>query len=732
MGTIAVFDPDAGDTLTYEVIGGTAAGVFVVDTANGKVTVHNSAALDFETAGPLNLIVQVTDGGTPGLSASNTITISLTDVNDAPTIPEQEFVVDENSLVGLSVGTAVAQDADAGQTVQYAIVGGTGAAAFSIQPASGVIRVADSALLDAEASPVLTLAIRATDNGSPPMSTERTLNVRINDVNERPMILAQSFSVEENSPVTHPVGRISASDADKLDALAFTLKGGSGVGVFTLNADTGGIEVADSAALNAEVTSAFQLEVEVRDRAGLSSRGTVTVNVLDANEFDPVLVTTSLSVNENSAAGQLVGTVSATDSDVSSTMSFAIVGGNANSAFSLDAATGRITVRTPDALNHEVAAEQALTIRVSDGGQPSRSITGNVSIVIADVNEFTPTMNDFAFQVAENSVTGTEVGRLMASDLDRSQTLRFALTSGNANGVFAVDPDTGVITVLNPAGLDFETANALLLEASVTDSGQPSRSATGLVMVTVTNANEPPHTIALNSATVRENLRGAVLGQLTAQDPEPTDRHVFSVNDERFEVVNGQLKLKADAALVRDESGQVEVSVTATDSGSPPQSRTQLFSLTVLANPFAWHNTPKPMDSNGDNVVTPGDVLVIINQLNAQDLIDRFGRIPREHAADSKQPFYDVNGDGFATAGDALIIINHLNGRTAGEGEAATDAWSGLDRASAHEAVFADLGDAGVEARDPSEALWLPTMEATFPRKTPRLRPFGEEDLFGA
>lgn len=693
VGTVAVFDPDSADVHTFEVLGGTATGIFAVDAATGKITVHNSAALDFETVGPLNLIVQVTDSGTPSLSATGTITFVLTDVNDVPTLADQEFDVDENSPPGLSVGTIVAHDADAGQFLQFAIVGGTGASAFSIDSSSGVLRVADSALLDAEAAPVLTLVIRVTDNGVPPLSTERTLNVRINDVNERPSIPAQSFSVEENSPTGFVVGRVSAIDDDASDTLTFAIVGGSGAAVFTLDPDTGDIAVADSAALDAETTSVFQLDVEVRDRAGLSAVGTVTINLLDVNEFDPVLVTTSLAVNENSPAGQLVGFVTATDGDATSTFSFAIVGGNANSAFALDAATGRITVQTSSALDHETQAEQVLSIRVSDGGQPPRSSTGNVTITIRDVNEFTPTMNDFAFQIAEHSPVGTEVGRLTASDLDRTQTFRFAIISGNDQNLFALEAETGVISVSDPAALDFEQASTHLLQVQVTDSGQPPRSATSLVMVTLTNVNEPPRSISLTASSVRENLLGAVIGALSAQDPEPADTHVFSVDDHRFEVVRGQLKLKADAAVVRDESGQLAVSITATDSGTPPQSHTQVFQLTVLANPTAWRNTETPLDANNDNFVTPGDALVIINQLNSPDLIDRFGRIPRERAADSKLPFYDVNGDGFVTPADALIIINHLNSAFDSEGESALASKAPRAPAGAREAVFRRLGE---------------------------------------
>lgn len=80
VGTVQASDPDAGQTLTYTIVSGNVNGAFAIDVATGKLTVANSAALDFETTPLFELEVAVTDNGAPALSDSSKVLILLTDV----------------------------------------------------------------------------------------------------------------------------------------------------------------------------------------------------------------------------------------------------------------------------------------------------------------------------------------------------------------------------------------------------------------------------------------------------------------------------------------------------------------------------------------------------------------------------------------------------------------------------------------------------------------------------
>ena len=78
--------------------------------------------------------------------------------NDSqPVINDQEFSTNENSAVGTVVGSVLASDADAGQSLTYSIVGGSGATVFQIDAATGELTVADTAQLDRETIGTLTV-----------------------------------------------------------------------------------------------------------------------------------------------------------------------------------------------------------------------------------------------------------------------------------------------------------------------------------------------------------------------------------------------------------------------------------------------------------------------------------------------------------------------------------------------------------------------------------------------
>ncbi len=77
-----------------------------------------------------------------------------------------------------------------------------------------------------------------------------------------------------------------------------------------------------------------------------------------------------------------------------------------------------------------------------------------------------------------------------------------------------------------------------------------------------------------------ENTPGAIVGNLTVTDPDAGDTHTLAVSDARFEIVAGQLKLKAGVSLVRATEPIVSLDITATDLGN--LSWTETFTITVL------------------------------------------------------------------------------------------------------------------------------------------------------
>lgn len=173
--------------------------------------------------------------------------------------------------------------------------------------------------------------------------------------------------------------------------------------------------------------------------------------------------------------------------------------------------------------------------------------------------------------VEENSV-GALVGLLAAGDPDP--------TDGH---VFAVsDPRFVVVGAelrLAPnVSFDFETEASVDIIVSATDPlgavvEQP-------ITVTIIDVNEAPTAIGIDNQSAIADVAGAIVGLLSTADPDVGDTHTYRVDDPRFEVVDGQLKLVDTESLGLGE--QVDVTVTSTDSGGLEIMRT--FSVAGTAD----------------------------------------------------------------------------------------------------------------------------------------------------
>lgn len=91
VGTVVASDAQTNQTKTFSIIGGNTSGTFIINSLTGVITVFNSPTLDFETTPSFALIVKVQDNGSGTLSAQNTVTINVNNVNEAPIVKDQTF-----------------------------------------------------------------------------------------------------------------------------------------------------------------------------------------------------------------------------------------------------------------------------------------------------------------------------------------------------------------------------------------------------------------------------------------------------------------------------------------------------------------------------------------------------------------------------------------------------------------------------------------------------------------
>ena len=294
--------------MTYSLLEGNTDNAFILNSATGELVVSNSSAINSAVNPVFYLTVEVTDNGAGNLSTEATITVNVTDVNQPPQISAQAFSIAENSPNGQQVGTVVATDPDAGQTLTYSIISGNTNNAFAINSSTGALSVNNSAALNYESITSFGLTVRAQDNGQGNLYSQAIVTVNLTNVNENPNISAQAFSIAENSPNGQQVGTVVATDPDAGQTLTYSIISGNTNNAFAINSNTGALSVNNSAALNYESITSFRLTVRAQDngQGNLYSQAIVTVNLTNVNE-NPNISAQAFSIAENSLNGQLVG-----------------------------------------------------------------------------------------------------------------------------------------------------------------------------------------------------------------------------------------------------------------------------------------------------------------------------------------------------------------------------------------------------------------------------------------
>jgi hypothetical protein len=126
--------------------------------------------------------------------------------------------------------------------------------------------------------------------------------------------------------------------------------------------------------------------------------------------------------------------------------------------------------------------------------------------------------------------------------------------------------------------------------------------------------NKAPSDLSLSNLTVAENSPAAVVGDITVTDEDSNETFTFSVSDERFEVVNSQLKLKADTQLDYEATQTIDLSITVTDSEEHSLSKNLTLEVTDVLDTYAFTNT----SSNESSVSYSGQVArhLLILELN--------------------------------------------------------------------------------------------------------------------
>ncbi|XP_016061072.1 PREDICTED: protocadherin gamma-A3 isoform X10 [Miniopterus natalensis] len=404
--TVNATDPDEGFNAQVSYIldkmPGKIAQIFNLNSVTGDISLLKS--LDYEDAMFYEIKIEAQDG--PGLLSKAKILVTVLDVNDnAPEITITSFTgsVSEEATPGREVALVNVHDRDSGQNGQVTIFV-LGNMPFNLEKSiDQYYRLVTARSLDREQVSEYNITLRATDGGSPPLSTDTHITLHVADINDNPPAFTHaSYSawVPENNPRGAPIFSVTAQDPDSIEnahityALTEDMVQGAPLSTYvSINSDTGVLYALRS--FDYEQVRDLKLLVTASDSGDppLSSNVSLSLFVLDQNDNAPEVLYPSLPTDGSTGVelaprsaepGYLVTKVVAVDRDSGQNawLSYRLLKASEPGLFAVGLHTGE--VRTARALLDRDALKQSLVVAVQDHGQPPLSATVTLTVAVAN------------------------------------------------------------------------------------------------------------------------------------------------------------------------------------------------------------------------------------------------------------------------------------------------------------------------------------------------------------
>ena len=560
VGVVSASDPD-GASLAYKVV--TAGVPFAFENGTSMLIVTDGSVLDYETKTVWTFDATVSDGE---LSQDFTVTVNLTDVNEAPVIADVKNVysVNENTATGTSFSTFTVTENDADDKLTYTLTGAAGitgtlknktlADIFYVdEPANSSgkrtasIRVKSSALLDYEelyktSSKNATYPVTITITDKALNSVDVTTRITVQDVNEDLTATGGTFYIQEHSP-------------------------------------------------------------------GLSHVSN-TKNYQDCSESEYSYVTGKDDDKYNKSFSTLTYSISSanTDAQAADAANFFI---DPNDGCIFTAANAEFEYDGDDAKK-----SYTFLVTVSDG-EFSKDVS--VTVEVLDITE--PPINlvtEGSGRIREDATKGTNAASFSKDyitdpdELAKFEALRddvrFTINDGDHGyGVFKANEETGDIYLDDPSKIDFETLAAN--DASCRENGtspyeikmtasNASGSVSLSIYIEIVDVNEPP-TASDFTKTVDENIPGGtVIGTISASDPDvwancKVGSHSCGFKTLHYSIVNsaglpfvieeatGEIKLKKNERLRYSEKKQYRFDVKVSDRATSEPALSTIAHVTI-------------------------------------------------------------------------------------------------------------------------------------------------------
>ncbi|KAG8592446.1 hypothetical protein GDO81_000503 [Engystomops pustulosus] len=530
-------DPDEGynGKITFHIMDGNSKQVFLLDATTGWLSL--SAMVDREVQELYTLTILATDNGNPALSATQIVTVMVTDVNDVlPTFTQElyEASIPENLEPGQHVIKVEAKDSDSGvnAALTYHILQGPAHEFFRINPNTGELITAVT--FDRERQDRYFIKVLVTDGGSPSFSSSGTILCTVLDENDNaPELLLpeEEIHVPENQDlgIIHKVLAVD-KDAGNNGRIHFQIIGGNTGGYFAINNTSG--ELWTTRSLDREDVSSFTIIVECHDLGSpkKSTTAKLHIKVLDENDNPPTFPKSlyRTSVREDLAIGSDILNLHALDVDegLNGDITYSLID-DTQGAFIINHTTGNIV--TIKALDREFKHQYVFRVAASDSSMYGPlSSTVKVIVHIEDINDNIPSFLEDPVQVlvSQNSLVNSTIATVHASDPDEGLNGTLVYSLVEENPLFFITQDTGEIKLQKLISHSFKNT---VLKVKASDLGDPAKTSTCVVTVDLEGEEKDIYFVHnVYEVSVLENSKtGTVVGTVEAKYFKPSERSIF-------------------------------------------------------------------------------------------------------------------------------------------------------------------------------------------------------------
>uniref|UniRef100_W5L9I4 Protocadherin 2 gamma 28 n=1 Tax=Astyanax mexicanus TaxID=7994 RepID=W5L9I4_ASTMX len=458
--------------------------------------------------------------------------------------------------------------------------------------------------LDREQQEEHKLILTAFDGGNPQKSGTVKITVAVIDANDNPPVFSQPtyrVYLAENAQTSAVVVSVSAIDLDKglNGKVTYSFSQSTAteaIDLFSIDSETGEIKV--NGPLDYEKSKHYELNVEARDKGGLTDTSKVLVEITDVNDNAPVISVISFSnpIPEDSAPETVIAMLNIKDVDS---------GKNGQIRCSLDidlpfriksSSSNFYSLVTDQFLDREKCSEYNITIRATDEGSPSFSTNKTLNLKISDVNDNAPLYQhqSYTAYVLENNTPGASIFAVTAADKDSGNNARISyfLEDVPENGVSAsiyisVNAESGEILAVR--SFDYEQIKEFYILLKAQDGGNPPLSSNVSVKIVIQDQNDNApqvlYPVQTGGSLVAEIVpRSAEVGYLVTKVvavdvdsgqnawlsyklQKATDRALFEVGSQNGEIrtvrqVTDKDSVKQKLTVVVEDNGQPSCSAT--------------------------------------------------------------------------------------------------------------------------------------------------------------------------